>query len=1162
MRPRLLSPSLLLLALPMLGLLPAPARAQQAPDLAAAFQNPPEAARPWVFWYWMNGAVTAEGITADLTAMKEAGIGGAYLMPIKDVENPPAISPPARQLSPQWWAMVKHAMQEADRLGLKLAMHVSDGFALAGGPWITPELSMQHIVSAQTQVTGGRKLSLTLPQPPRTQGYYRDVAVYAYPTPTGSGATTATSKPQISSSITGENLALLATPGNRKGFKTNEPGWIQYAFEQPFTCRSLRIRSNGYSYQANRLRVEVSDDGRSFRELARLHPPRSGWQDSSAVTHALPATTARFFRFGYDPAGSEPGAEDLDAAKWKQSLKVSEIQLSGEARIHQFEGKNGDVWRVSERTTPAQLPDAQCVPLGQVLNLTDKLDAAGRLTWTAPPGRWTILRMGHTSTGQVNTTGGGGRGLECDKFNPAAVSLQFDKWFGEAVRQGGPALAARVLQGFHVDSWECGSQNWSANFPLEFKQRRGYDLLPWLPVMAGVPLGSADQSERVLFDVRQTIAELVNDRFYATLRDLAHAKGCTFSAEAIAPTMVSDGLLHYQHADVPMGEFWLRSPTHDKPNDMLDAISGAHIYGKNIVQAEAFTELKLAWDEHPGMLKTLQDRNYALGVNRMVYHVFVHNPWLDRQPGMTLSGIGLFFQRDQTWWRPGRAWVDYARRCQALLQLGRPVVDVAVFTGEETPRRAILPNRLINDLPGLFGPPAVAAERRRLTNAGLPMREQPEKVSASANLETADMLVDPLHGYQYDSFNKDALLRLAKVENGRLVLPGGASYGLLVVPGALRMSPDSASISPEVAEKLNELVWSNATILLDRLPNRSPGLRGYPNAGKIPSSLAVLGAPLLDIRTATALESKHFSPRPTGPQPAQGRLILGPYVDESFDRLGIPPDAVATTLAGQRARGIAWTHRTAPEFDIYFISNQLDSARTLNLSLRVAGRQPELWDAVTGETRPATDWETENGRTLLPLHLDRSGSIFVVFREQAAPPSAPTNPNWLAAQPIQTLGGPWQVSFDPQQRGPAKPVAFGTLTDWSQHANDSVRHYSGTATYAQTFRWKQPRHRPAQRVYLDLGRVDNLAEVQLNGQPTGTAWTAPYRLDITDALRKGDNQLSIRVTNTWANRLAGDQALPPAQRRTWTPAPAPAAGKPLLPAGLLGPVVLSVSSDR
>jgi hypothetical protein len=1144
MKNRLLPPSLLLLALPMLGLLPAPARAQQAPDLAAAFKNPPEAARPWVFWYWMNGAVTAEGITADLTAMKEAGIGGAYLMPIKGVDNPPLLAPAAEQLSPRWWALVKHAMTEADRLGLKLAMHVSDGFALAGGPWITPELSMQKLTYSETQATGGRQLRLALPQPAAVRGYYRDVAVYAYPAPATGTATTYTTRPHVTSNVPDSQPALLAVAGNKETLKASEPGWVQYAFDQPFTCRSIRIRSKGYNYQAQRLRVEVSDDGRTFREVARLHPPRSGWQDSSAVTHALSATTARYFRFAYDPAGSEPGAEDLDAAKWKQSLKVTEIRLSEEARIHQFEGKNGEVWRVSERTTARQVPDAACVPLGKVIDLTDKLDASGRLTWQAPPGRWIILRMGHTSTGQVNTTGGGGRGLECDKFNPAAVALQFDKWFGEAVRQGGLELAARVLKGFHVDSWECGSQNWSQNFAVEFRQRRGYDLLPWLPVMAGVPLASADQSERVLFDMRQTIAELVNDKFYVTLRDLAHAKGCTFSAEAIAPTMVSDGMLHYQHADMPMGEFWLRSPTHDKPNDLLDAISGAHIYGKNIIGAESFTELKLAWDEHPGMLKALQDRNYALGVNRTVYHVFVHNPWLDRKPGMTLSGIGLFFQRDQTWWKPGRAWVDYARRCQALLQLGRPVADVAVFTGEETPRRAILPNHLVNDLPGIFGPQAVAAEHQRLANVGLPMREQPEKVSASANMETAAMLVDPLHGYAYDSFNKDALLRLAKVENGRIVLPGGASYSLLVVPGAQKMNPDSTSMSPEVAKKLRELAQAGATILLNRRPSRSPSLQEYPTADR---EVQRLGAALSD--------SASNSEQPTT---TRGRVLQGPFTARSLRPLGIIPDVAA--LEGDRAaRGLAWCHRAGQDFDIYLISNQQDSARSLFLGLRVTGRQPELWDAVTGEMRPAAVWKENAGQTVLPLYLERYGSVFVIFRKPASPPPGGIYTS-AQPQPAQTLGGPWQVSFDRQQRGPAKSIAFTALTDWSQHADDSVRHYSGTATYAQTFRWKQPKRRPTQRVYLDLGQVANLAEVQLNGQPVGTAWTAPYRLDITEALRKGDNQLSIRVTNTWANRLLGDQALPADQRSTRTPAPSPAAGKPLLPAGLLGPVTLGVST--
>jgi hypothetical protein len=282
-------------------------------------------------------------------------------------------------------------------------------------------------------------------------------------------------------------------------------------------------------------------------------------------------------------------------------------------------------------------------------------------------------------------------------------------------------------------------------------------------------------------------------------------------------------------------------------------------------------------------------------------------------------------------------------------------------------------------------------------------------------------------------------------------------------------------------------------------------------------------------------------------------------------------DFIATTPTGPRARGIAWTHRTAPKFDIYFISNQLDSARSINLSLRAAGRQPELWDAVTGDIRPAADWKTENGRTMLPLHLDRNGSIFVVLREATAQQSVHDGSNWLETQPVQTLASTWQVRFDTKSGGPAQPVSFPQLTDWSKNPDAAISHYSGTAIYTQSFRWQPPKQlkqqkgklagAPSTRVYLDLGTVANLAEVRVNGQPCGIAWTPPYRLDITQTLKKGDNQLEISVTNTWANRLIGDQALPTEQRQTWTPAPSPAAGKPLLPAGLLGPVTLEVSNS-
>lgn len=1119
--------------------------------LTMAFQSPPEAARPWVLWHWMKASFSKAGITADLEAMKEAGIGGAYLMPIKPADNPPLLSPPIHTLSPEWWDMVKHALNEAERLGLKIGMHACDGFAVAGGPWITPELSMQKVVWTEAQVKGGSHFNSTLAQPETIEGFYKDIAVLAYPTPEGAAQTTYTTVPKVTTSVAGTDAQFLVTKDNKKTFNSKDSCWIQYTFDKPFTCRSIKIITNGNNHQAHRLLIQASDDGRNFRDVEQLEPARHGWQDYDAnSTHVITPTTARYFRFVYDKEGTEPGAEDLEAAKWKPVLKVSSIELSSTPRIHQYEGKTGEVWRVSRRTTVKQVPDALCVQPDKIIDITKYLDASGRLTWNAPAGNWTILRIGHTSTGHKNYIGGAAVGLECDKFNPEAARLQFDNWFGEAVRQAGPELASRILKMFFIDSWEAGSQNWSPVFREEFKRRRGYDLFTYLPAMAGVPVQSADVSERFLHDVRQTIAELINDNFFVPIAELAHAKSCTFTAENTAPTMVGDGMLHYKTVDVPMGEFWYNSPTHDKPNDMLDAISGAHIYGKPIVQAEAFTTVRMDWSEHPGALKTMGDRNYALGINRFVYHVFVHNPWTDRKPGMTLDGVGLYFQRDQTWWKPGRAWVDYARRCQALLQQGRPVADIAVFTGEELPRRALMPDRLLPSLPGIFGADAVVSEVKRLANEGQPLRQKPTGVTLVENMSDAEDWIDPLRGYAYDSINRDALLRLAKVNNGRIELPGGASYGILVLPAKHQMTPDNDIMTPEVANRLRELVEAGATIIIHDQPMRSPSLQNYPANDQ---ALQQVVQRLWDGQPEEVRDkvSGSFQMHRIG----KGRVIKGPYQADSFATLGIERDIIMRENSEQQAREIAWIHRTEAGVDIYFISNQQAKQRTLELSLRTAGRIPELLDPVTGEVQQAGTWRTESGRTILPLQLPPNGSLFVVLQQPTEEKGRNEGKNWVEPAIVQSFDGPWQVTFDPEFGGPAKPVIFNQLQDWSKHSDFNIRHYSGTAVYSKTFNWKTPSDKPS-RVWLDLGHVANIAEVKLNGVSCGVAWTAPYRVDINKALKSGDNELTIEVSNTWANRLIGDQTLPEAERVTKTTAPFRLEGKPLLEAGLLGPVTI------
>ena len=1057
------------------------------PTLERAFANPPFEANPWCFWYWMYGAVTEEGIKADLEAMKQVGLGGTYLMPIKSVEAGAQYEGKAPQLSPEWWRLVGRSMEIADSLGLKLGMHICDGFALAGGPWISPAESMQKVVTSDTIIKGGKVENLILPIPENYKGYYEDIAILAMPV---KGCKIA-ERPKI----TVGNVDASVPEGkgvniDDKGvIRSSVPCWIQYEYSEPVDVDNVEIILSGNNYQAHRLKIYASNDGKYFQEVKQLQPARQGWQNTDAQsTHAIPPTKAKYFRFDWTPAGSEPGSEDMDAAKWKPNLKIKDIVLSGEPKLNQWEGKAGLVWRVAPETTPTEIPAELCVKKEEIIDLTSQL-RNGSLSASLPEGEWRIMRIGHTATGHTNATGGAGQGLEADKFSRAAVAKQFDNWFGKAFEKVNPEIARKVLKYMHVDSWECGSQNWSDNFADEFKRRRGYDIMPYLPLFAGVPVDNVETSEKVLRDVRTTIAELVVDVFYDVLAGKAKEYDCLFSAECVSPTMVSDGMLHYQAVDFPMGEFWLNSPTHDKPNDMIDAIHGGHVYGKNIIQAEGFTELRGTWDETPATLKTLLDRNYALGINRIFYHVNTHNPYLDKKPGMTLDGIGLFFQRDNTWFADGgKGLTDYMRRAQALLQYGTPVTDIAVFTGEEIPRRAVLPDRLVPSLPGIFGAERVESERVRLANVGQPLRTKPVGVSHSANMADPEKWVNPMRGYNYDSMNKDALLRLAKAENGRLTLPGGASYRVLVLPMAHPLMPDT-TLSPEVRAKVDELV--KAGVVVPQLP----------------------------------------------------------YVNDDFSAYGLERDVKVP-------ENVAWTHRRhdGDNVDLYFISNQEEQPREFTASFRVSGRVPELWNPMTGSIDRNLDWTSANGRTDVKMNLDGAESAFIVFRE----PTQATSGKAPAVRKTDGMldGSKWTVEF----KTTGRKIENTELFDWTSASDDDIRYYSGTAVYSTTF--KAPKYSKGDRVVLNLDGLHDVATVKVNGKECGIVWTAPYAVDITDAVKKGRNTLTIDVTNTWANALLGaDNGKAPFDG-IWTNGKYRRPDTTLIPAGLTGPVSVSVISEK
>ena len=996
--------------------------------------------RPWTFWYWMYGAVSEAGIRADLQAMKDVGLGGCYLMPIRGASERPEYEGKADALSENFWRMIDLALVQADSLGLGMGIHVCDGFALAGGPWISPEESMQKVVFCDTIVDGGfRHLRMSKPQ--HYDNYYEDIAVYAVP-------------------IRGERIEMrgeriVTSPEvtiNAKGvYCADKACWLQYEFDKSTLVRNIEIEPSGTNIQSQRLNVKASDDGISFYQVKQLTPPRQGWQNTGYnTTFSIPPTTAKYFRFEWTPEGTEPGAEDLDAAKWKPILRLKSIKFSSWPLIDNWEGKAGYVWRIASNTPQEDIATHEYLRPNDLI--VSKMDG-DMLEIDLPKGQWRILRMGHTSTGHTNATAGGAKGLECDKFSREAVEKQVDHWFGLFMQRPNH----KAIQYLHVDSWECGSQNWSRNFAQEFERRRGYDILPLLPLYAGVPMSGG---EEVLRDIRLTINELINEVFFTTAAQKAREYGVQLSSESVAPTMVSDGMEHYKYVDVPMGEYWLNSPTHDKPNDMLDAISAAHVYGKNIVQAEGFTEVRGVWDETPAFIKPLLDRNFALGMNRLFFHVFTHNPYMDKKPGMTLDGIGLFFQRDQTWYPEAKAFVDYITRCQKLLQKGRPVVDIAVYTGEEYPSRALTPDKLVPMLPGLFGAERVASERKRLANVGQPMEESPVGVRHAANILDLKDWINPLYGYQYDSMNKDALLTQP------------FNYKVLVIP-------EGTLVSKEVQEKI-EMLRQRGVLIIDK-----------------------------------------------------------PYQQTTFQ--GLARDI-------ELPEGIGYAHRAGDDFDIYFLSNQTDKEQTFTPIFRHAIEKAMLYNPLTDEMTPYS----------APLTLPPYGSLFVCshFNDcfHAGNKQFPRRKLTVSTQETNALL--WDITF---QEGNIE-LKSQQLFDWSQHADDRIRYFSGHARYTTT--WKLKKNEvPQGRAWLSFPNVKDIAHVWINGKDCGIAWTAPYEVEITGALRKGKNTIEIEVVNTWHNALRGLDAGKAPYEGIWTNAKYRTKGDALLPAGLLEPPVIITTTN-
>jgi hypothetical protein len=1078
-----------------------------ADELERGFKNPPDAAKPRTWWHWTGGNVSLPGITKDLEWMKRAGIAGFQLADVSTGRGQ-TVAKKVEFGSPEWLEAVRHAASEANRLGLEMTIFSSPGWSITGGPWVKPAEAMKKLVWSETSVSGPRRFTNRLPQPPSNNGpirnlavgraadakpdptHYADSVVLAYPTPAAEAVTT--ERPEVTTSagaidgsaLLDDDLNSTVTVAAPAG---GGPAWVQLTFANPFAARALTLAGpSGIPVG----RVLASADGRSFETLVTL-PGAQLYRQGRVRTFAFPEIRARVFRIEMTGAPLNPAATMSQAPPQPAAQYVlAEAIVHVGARVHRAEEKAGFsfLFEYESVPTPDVTADA-AIRRADVVDLTSRMAADGSLDWAVPPGRWTILRLGHSLTGAKNRPAmPTGLGYEADKLSRTHMEAYLRGYLDPIAASLGP-LFGKALSHVLIDSWEAGTQNWTDEMLREFQARRGYDARPYLPALLGRVVESASVSDRFLWDFRRTLADMWADHHYGSLHELLKQRGLgTYSeASGVSLEIPEDTLLNKSKVDIPMGEFWVRDlhPRLMYFQDVRGAASASHAYGKRLVAAESFTG---GGYESPFALKKVGDYWLAQGINRIVFHTSAHQPE-DSNPGNTM--VGTHLHRNITWAEQAAPFTTYLARSSFLLQQGLFVADVAYLLNEGAP----------STMP--------------IWGAGL----QPK----------------PPDGHDYDFVNADVVLHRMSVDaSGRLLLPDGMSYRLLVLPQV-------ESMRPELLRKLRELVAGGATVLGPR-PAQSPGLAGQPASDREVRALAAELWGDLDGASRTVR------------QYGKGRVAWGLSLQETLRWLGIAKDFDSSRgLDGE----LAWIHRRTGDVDIYYVANLTDRAQEIAARFRVLGREAEIWRPDTGAIEPAGHTLEKEG-TVVPLELQEREAVFVVFRRAAttplrARPSATTST-------LTTLNGPWDVRFQPGLGAPAT-LPLARLESWTANADPGVKHFSGTATYVQSLRLRDEWLRPNARILLDLGRVGDLAQVTLNGRPLGTLWKPPYQVDATAALRRGENRLEIAVTNQWTNRLLGDR-LEPAEKKVLgssgvNPGGIGAGPNPAPPeSGLLGPVRL------
>jgi hypothetical protein len=1070
--------------------------------LRSDFNNPRQSMTTGCYWYWLSDNISKEGAVRDLYAMKEAGINSAF---IGNIGGQAAFEGKVKIFTEEWWDVISTVLKTAGELDIEIGMFNSPGWSQSGGPWINAQESMRYLTASETRVSGPGETTVRLPVPPaasrmaewsdrfennddRPSEDFQDVCVLALPVSKDyvlnlfdlPGADVSTSvnvlkpsqevkvgyRPDVSGS---SNIALRYVLPKGESH-------VLLKLREAQTARSLTVYPAGLLVSKVELQAKTGGEFRTVksfninRKLPMLHV---GHVPFAPYVVSFPETVSDEFRIVFinERAGNN-GAGKIILSPTPVLDDYPEKTL---AKLYQGDSPEWDYYHFPEQRATCReglVPSA-----GQVVDISEYMSADGALKWQAPEGEWLVLRMGMVPTYIKNSPATAeGTGLEMDKMSRAPIKKHFDAFIGEVMRRI-PEKDRKTFKVMVEDSWEKAGQNFTDDFLSIFQSRYGYDAKPYLPVMAGHVIGNEDISSRFLWDVRRLAAELEASENVGGLTEIANKHGLQSWLENYGDWgFPGETLLYGKYADRVGGEFW---EDQKKPYIPV-AASCSHIYNKPAVYAESFTNSSDPYRHNPQTLKRFADAAFAEGMTRCVLHVYVHQAYEDMYPGID-SWFGVEFNRKNTWFGQADIFTGYLKRCGLMLERGLNVADIACFIGEDVP-----------------------------VNSG-PFEMKNREGKAIPALPA---------GYRYDYVNSDIILNSMTVKDGRLMLPHGVSYRILLLP-------EIKTMRPEVLEKIGQLAAAGA-VIAGNPPAGSPSLENYPAADEMVKNLSVGIWENPSVYRNTSLE-------------------------DVFAELNITPDFQSD------GENILFAHRTDGDREIYFISNQNADRVQFTAQFRVSGKAPELWNPVTGEIRSLPAFGQQGNNTAVPLQLEAYESTFVVFSKNVQtgkPANLQPADNFPAAVTLFEITSPWTVEFqsDSIHRGPSEPVIFNELTDWTKIDNLQIKYYSGAAIYRTVINTLNPVDLKSSDIFLEFDKVSAMAKVSINGKYAGGIWTPPYRINIAGLLHEGENEVEIEVVNNWINRIIGDGFLQKEERKAASPFARVNAGSPLQESGLTGKV--------